>query len=421
MQAGVGAGATVAAWARRAAGVLVLVGGGLAATRPAVAGTSLGIATPVVDPGHAGLRHWFEALRATADGRSVARALHYGDSTIVADGISRTVRDRLRERFGDAGPGFVSAGLTPTWNQRSDIVSSRRGAWEWRTILLGGAGGRYGLGGIVAILRGGSAVVKAVTAAGEPVPQKHVELWYQGGQGYGSYWVSVDGKEIGRGAAAAAATDDRRFQLDVPDGFTAVSFGNTGGALPVYGLVLETGRAGATWESLGVTGVGSKSFSTFAGEPLRTQVEQRKPDLLVVMLGGNEAGYPSLMSKGGAAYEPVYAAGLQTILAGRGEASCLVVTPLDQGFVDEEDGTAKARPGMPNMVAVQERVALNNGCAFWSTWSAMGGAGSALTWGRTRGIGAGDYVHLTPAGLERLGGLLADALLADFDAWSAGA
>lgn len=392
----------------------------LGASAPAAAATKLGQATPVVDPGHVGLRHWFETLRQTADGTTVARALHYGDSTIVADGITRTVRARLVERFGDAGPGFVSAGLNPTWNQRSDITSSRKGAWEWRTILLGGAGGRYGLGGIVAILRGASATVRAVDPAGQVVPQKKVELWYQGGAGYGSYWVQVDGREIGRGSAVAGATDDRRFQLQVPEGFSTLTFGSSGGTLPVYGFVLETGKGGATWEALGVTGVGSKSFTTFAKEALRPQVEQRKPDLIVVMLGGNEAGYPALMSKGGSAYEPIFDAGVSTILAGRGEASCLVVTPLDQGYLDEVDGTPRARPGMPNMVAAQARVAQKHGCAFWSTWEAMGGAGSALTWGRARGLGTGDYVHVTPAGLERLGGLLADALLSDYDAWAAG-
>lgn len=401
-------------------GLLVLTALAAFAAGPSEAATKLGKATPIIDPDHAALRHWFEVLERSKDGTTVARALHYGDSTIVADGLARTVRARLVERFGDAGPGFVSAGLTPTWNQRSDVKASRRGAWEWRTILLGGAGGRYGLGGIVGIVRGGSATVQAVNPAGEVVPQKHVELWYQGGAGYGSYWVSVDGREIGRGSAASASTDDRRFQLDVPEGFSTLAFGATGGTVPMYGFVLETGHGGATWEALGVTGVGSKSFSTYAKEALRPQVELRKPDLVVVMLGGNEAGYPALLSKGGVAYEPTFDGGVSTILAGRGEASCLILTPLDQGFVDEVDGTARSRPGMANLVAAQARVAQKHGCAFWSTWEAMGGEGSALTWGRARGIGTGDFVHVTPAGLERLGGLLSDALLVDFDAWSAG-
>jgi hypothetical protein len=75
---------------------------------------------------------------------------------------------------------------------------------------------------------------------------------------------------------------------------------------------------------------------------------------------------------------------------------------------------------MANLVAMQARAATNAGCAFWSSWAAMGGAGSALTWAHTRGMGTGDLVHLSPLGLERIGNLLSDALLNDYDAWSAG-
>ncbi len=403
-----------------AAGLLALVALSLAA-EPAEAASVKPVPTAVVDPGHKGLARWFTALKAASEGKGVARALHYGDSTIAADGLARTVRARLTTRFGDAGPGFVSAGLNPMWNQRSDVSSSRSGDWEWRTILLGGAGGRYGLGGIVGIVRsGGHAVIRAIDAAKAPVRQRHVELWYQGGAGYGSYWVSADDKEIGRGAAAAAATEDRRFSLDMPDGFEKLAFGASGGTVPVYGVVLETGNPGATWESLGVVGVGSRSFTTYAKTGLPPQMAQRGADLVVVMLGGNEAGFPALLSREGEAYTPIYDSALSTILEGAKGASCLVVSPLDQGFVDEADGAEKARPGMKNLVLVQSRVATAHGCAFWSTWAAMGGAGSALTWGHARGIGTGDLVHVTPYGLQLLGDALADALLADYDAWAAG-
>ena len=388
---------------------------------PARAAPPLGVPTPIVDPGHTGLQHWFSALKSAADHTGVARAIHYGDSTIAADGFASTVRNRLAARFGSAGPGFVSAALTPTWNWRSDVKSSRSGGWEWRTILLGGAGGRYGLGGIVGIVAsGGKGALEAVDGAGASLPMHHAELWYQAGAGYGSYQVTADGREIGRGAAAAAQTEDRRFKLDLSEGFTRLGFGALGGTVPLYGAVLETGGPGITWEALGVIGVGSKSFTTYAKDALRPQVEQRDPDLVVVMLGGNEAGYPALLGHGGEAYAPIYDGALSTILAGAGDASCLVLTPLDQGFVDEVDGTEKARPGMPNLVAVQARVAAAHHCAFWSTWEAMGGAGSALTWAHRRGYGTGDLVHVTPAGLDRLGNLLADALLGDDESWASG-
>lgn len=383
-----------------------------------------GVPTAVEDPGHVGLRGWFAALAKTGSG-GVARALHYGDSTIAADGITRTVRARLAARFGDAGPGFVTAAFDPSWNERSDVVSRRSGDWAVRTILFGGADGRYGLGGIVGIARTGASVtLRAIGAAAAgnddapAAPMKHLEVWYQAGAGYGTFWAKADDQEIARTSAVAAATEDRRFTWDSPTGFSTLALGASGGPVPYYGVVMETGEGGVTWEALGVIGVGSRSFSAYAKEHLPEQVTARDPDLLVIMLGGNEAGFPTLQVAGGAGYVPIFKDALDIVRAGAPDASCLVVTPLDQGFLDET-GVPQGRPGMPNLVARQRDVALAAGCAFWSAYDAMGGKGAALRWGATPGLGTGDYVHVTARGQAIIGDLLADALLADYDAWAA--
>ncbi|MCK6502751.1 GDSL-type esterase/lipase family protein [Myxococcota bacterium] len=402
----------------------------LALTGLPAAAASPGVPTPVEGADH--LDPWFQALRAAAAGQGVARALHYGDSTLAADGLARTVRDRLQARFGDAGPGFVPASFLPQWSVRSDVRARRGGDWAWRTILYGGGGGRYGLGGIVGILRPGASVrVEAVRAdAADAVqvrPQRRLEVWYQAGVGYGDLVVQLDGVEARREPARAAATEDRRLSLDPPAAFSEVRIASSGGTVPVYGLVLESGAAGATWETLAVSGVGSRSFSTFAAEALAPQVAQRDPDLVVVMLGGNEAGYPVLSVGDGAGYAPIFQAGLDTILAGAPDAACLVITPLDQGereLLEGEEpgmgtGEARSKRGMPNLVARQREVALARGCAFWSAWAAMGGQGASVAWTRHRGLTTGDLVHLTGRGLEVIGGLLSDALLQSYDAWAA--
>ncbi len=370
--------------------------------------------TPTVLENPSALRGWFDALSRAKSGAGVARALHYGDSTIACDGIARTVRSRLTARFGDAGPGFVTAAFDPRWHARSDVVARRSGDWTLKTILFGGASGRYGLGGIVGIARSASATVTAMAGAAVS-RQRHAEIWYQSGVGYGSVWAKADGVELVRASAATAATGDQRATFDVPAGFQTLSFG-ANGVVPFYGVVLEAGVPGATWEDVGVVGVGSKSFTTFAGVGLAAQVALRAPDLLVVELGGNEAGYPSLLANGGAVYRPIFEGALATIRAGAPGAACLVIPPLDQGAVDETTGTAASKPGLPNLVAQQRAAALAAGCGFWDAWTAMGGKGSALTWANARGLGTGDHVHLTGAGLERIGTALADALLAGYDA-----
>ncbi|MDP2313312.1 MAG: GDSL-type esterase/lipase family protein [Pseudomonadota bacterium] len=426
---------------------------GTAGAAPSTTGAATkarGVPTAIEDAGHVGLRRYYEALREVVAGRRVARALHYGDSTLAADGISRTVRTRLTTRFGDAGPGFVSGANDPRWNRRTDVETTRRGEWLYRTILHGGGGGRYGLGGIVAIAPGGATMAaRAVDAAKANRLQKRLEVWYQAGAGYGSVWARADDREVLRAPATAATTEDRRFTLDVPAGFTTLTVGATGGPVPVYGVVMERGAPGVTWESLGIIGVSSKSFTTFAGDNLSTQMATRAPDLVVVMLGGNEASYPVLTANKGAGYVPIYAAALATIRAGAPQASCLVVTPLDQGYFEQPEaapppadgaegatagtpaptdaavaaevpkGPPRARPGMANLVAGQRAAAKAAGCGFWSAYDAMGGAGSALAWSNTS-LGSGDLVHLSPRGLEVVGNHLADAILADYDAWAAG-
>ncbi len=379
-----------------------------------------GFVTPLEDAGHVGMRSYFQALKRTGEG-GVARALHYGDSTIAADGLARTIRGRLQARFGNAGPGFVSAGMDPRWNKRTDVESSRSGSWTTRTILLGGAGGRYGLGGIVGIGSPGAyTVMRAIDAAKTALPMKHLELWYQAGVGYGSLWASVDDREVLRESTAAEATDDRRFSLDVPEGFSKLAFGAEGGPVPLYGVVLESGAPGVTWEALGVIGVGSKSFSFQNKAHLSAQMAQRKPDLIVVMLGGNEAGYPILLSGDGSGYRPFYQGALDSIRAGAPQASCLVISPLDQGTREETD-VPRSKPTMKPMVANQRKIAADSGCAFFSAYDAMGGQNSIVKWSSYKSpLAWSDLVHLSGAGLDIIGNLLSDAMLANYDAWLAG-
>jgi len=378
----------------------------------------LGVATPVVDEAH--LSGWFEALARAEAGEGVARALHWGDSTIAADGISRTVRARLGARFGDAGPGFVTAAFTPTYHMRSDVEVDRTGPWQVRTILHAGGGERYGLGGVVGIARPGTHVrLHARDAEGAPRPMTRGEVWVQAGADYGQVMLRVDAADPVEAVLAAEVTEDRVLPLDTAGPFTSVELSVAGGPVPLYGVVLEAAEVGSTWEQLGVVGVGSKSFSRHAGDALAEQVALRNADLLVVQLGGNEVGYPALKIDGGVGYAPIFAEALRTVRAGAPDTACLVIAPLDQGELDEETGKIRQKPGMPALVAQQAAVAASAGCAFWNTIDAMGGHGSAITWGRTKGIGGGDFIHVRPKGQAILGDLLADALFASYDHWRA--
>jgi lysophospholipase L1-like esterase len=367
-----------------------------------------GVATALVDPSFRGMDAFYRAI---AEG-GIARAAHYGDSTIAADGISGTVRARLQARFGNAGPGWISAGIDPRWSMRRDVTTRRTGEWETKSILLGGAHGRYGYGGIVSTAADGASLRLTAPggADGEPVPQARFELWAQPGT---TPWASADGLSLEGGV-----TENGRTTWDVPQGYRTVTYGVSGGAAAFYGAVMETAGPGVVWDALGVIGVGTRSFSYQNPDHLAAQVAMRRPDLVVVMLGGNETGYPVIQKGDGKEYATLYTATVRLLRAGAPEAGCLVVTPLDQAT--REGDAPHTKDSLPRMVRAQQRAAEQEGCAFWNAFAAMGGDGAIVRWSQRKPpLAWADLVHLSAPGQELVGNLLADAIEAEFGRWTA--
>jgi lysophospholipase L1-like esterase len=377
----------------------------------------MGFVQAVEDPGHRGLAPWYRAL--AQSGERVVRAVHFGDSTIAADGVAKTVRERLQERFGAGGPGFVSAAMDPRWNKRFDVKVRRGGTWDTTSLLEGKAPGRrYGLGGTVVVADAGATLtVDALDGAGDPLPLRRVELWYQGGAGAGRVSAKTpDGPLEGRPLAGSGRTD-LYWGVDLLGTSPRVSFSVSGGAVPFYGVVLESDR-GATWEALGVTAVGSGAYGFQDPAHLADQLQHRRPDLIVVMLGGNDVGLRGLASGDSSAYAVYFQQGLDRLRGPLPEAACLIVSPLDQAV--RKGGKVLTKPAIPAIVEAQRKVAAASGCAFWSAFDAMGGVGSFNEWLTHRpALAWTDLMHLSTAGQEILGHLLADALLADFEAFRA--
>jgi len=75
---------------------------------------------------------------------------------------------------------------------------------------------------------------------------------------------------------------------------------------------------------------------------------------------------------------------------------------------------------IPALVAEQQQVALELGCAYYDTYRAMGGKGSMPIWVK-RGLGQADLTHPSGAGAERLANWIHGALLRGYATWQRGA
>ena len=376
--------------------------------------------TPLEVPAGA-LDAWFSALARAEAGEEghLARALHFGDSTIAGDGITRTVRRRLQSRFGDGGPGFLAVQVDPRWASRPGLIRKADGDWKTLTITFGGAEmAYYGLAGTVSTAQGEATSYLQGPKRGDGRQQLHrFDLFFQVQPDGGSFYAGTPaGKGTGASTASAARGDAFR-ELLVPEGTDALRVTTSGdGPVTLYGVAMETAGPGVTWETLGVAGAGDGSMYRQGRNHLKRQVGRRDPALLVYQMGGNELGLPILKSGDGSKYKERYKKSVQRVLAGAPQASCLLITPLDQAV--RSRGTIQSKETLTRMISLQREVARELGCAFWDARGAMGGDGAFSSWlNHDPPLAWSDLYHLTGTGLAIVGHTLTDALELAYDDW----
>jgi len=358
---------------------------------------------------------FFRGLRAREHGGRSVRVLHWGDSTIAADGVAGTVRRELQERFGDAGPGFLPASVDIRWVFRPNIARWQRGNWGTHNIAQGGlSSARYGLAGAVATASDGASVVLGgEERTGSRDLTSVFDLFYQENPRGGDLVITAGGYEE-RISTAGPRVVDRFHLFQVPNGVETWKVEVEGGEVVIYGAALESSRRGITWETLGVAGSSVGSMRAQSEIHIRGQVARRGPDLVVYQTGGNSLQFDSFVEGDGERYLADYIEIFDRLRAGAPGASCLVVAPLDQGV--RVRGRVESVEEIPKMVELQRRAANELGCAFWSAFSVMDGGfpvwmaqDPTLTWS--------DLVHLSEEGRELIGLAMTDAILLAYRQW----
>jgi lysophospholipase L1-like esterase len=253
-----------------------------------------------------------------------------------------------------------------------------------------------GLGGDAESADGGT--IKLVPTG----PVATIDVHYLAQPHGGKLDLVADGKVVTTIATSAAAKASAFTTQSLPDGTKRIEL-RAHGRVRLFGASLEA-KAGAVVDNLGVVNATAKSMQTHdLDDHLRNQLAHRGADLVVVMYGTNEAEWIPAKGQAMAEHEKLLGALLATIRAASPNASCLVISPLDQ--LDYNDEHMVPRESIPAMVEAQRRAAVANGCAFWDVYTWMGGKGSSRSWYK-RGLVVKDFQHPTSEGADRL----ADAL-----------
>lgn len=357
---------------------------------------------------------FYAALRRTAMGEpgAVTRISHFGDSVIVEDLWTATVRRRLQERFGDGGPGFLFVAQPWEWYGHEGVALKGTEAWHIRRVTTSHAhDGRYGYGGVSFVAGGPGAKVTYVTEGkgGVGGAVSRADVYYLAQPDGGSVEVRVDDAVVDIFSTAAPEVGSGFRRVEMADGPHAVAVRSLGGGgVRLFGVTLERAGPGVVYDGIGLLGASARALLVPDAAHWAEQFAHRRPDLVVLTFGTNESDYVvGRMDTYRGQIERVVAR-IREVAPG---ASCLVVAPPDRG----DPITRETRPVIPRIIEVQRAAALAGGCAFWDTYEAMGGKNTTLAWYRAnpRRVFA-DLTHLSPAGGEILGGLLYNALLDGF-------
>ena len=369
-----------------------------------------GLDVAVEDPSQSSLRGFHAALRRAERGEGQARIVVYGASHVASDTWTGMTRRLLQQRFGDAGHGFVLP-AAPWRNYRHEgvIVESPRRGWEARRYHRGqSVPERFGLAGVA--VETDAAAWGRVTTSRQNASR--YELFYEAQPGGGTFDVVIDGQLVSRLPTNAPMPIGAYQTFTLPDGTHTFEVRPHGdGRVRLYGVAVEREAPGVVLDTLGINGARAASQLQWDEALFQEHLRRRAPDLVVLAYGTNESGDDEQPI---ADYEAQLRQVVERVQRTVPTASCLLVGPSDRPIV-ARDGSAVPRPRTFEVIAVQRRVARAYGCGFFDLVAFGGGPLHMMQWAAaTPAWGASDRIHFTRRAYDRLGQVLANALVASY-------
>jgi lysophospholipase L1-like esterase len=371
-----------------------------------------------IENADAGMTRFFASLARVKRNESapVVRILHYGDSLIESDLITSTIRRRFQKTFGNAGLGFVLPVLMPS-ETRQGIAIRAVGNWiEQRVQRDYDVNGYLGLGGSALVALSpfnGSWVEYNVNPPDRfDLPPRRVTIAYLAQPKGASFDVYVNNRLLETVDTETEVPHSAFYSFDVSSTVQQFRVAPTGeGVVRLLGVTLESDTRGIIVDNVGQRGAMVTHLKRINAAHYAEQMSWRNPSLIILSFGANETPPDDLDIEATARH---IGTALDHIAKAAPNASYLVMSALDQA-VRNEEGDFVSKRSVMQLVQAQRRAAWEHGWAFWNAFDAMGGENAMAAWYQNRPPLCGsDMIHPTPAGMERIGTLFYQAMMAAF-------
>lgn len=355
--------------------------------------------------------HFFDGLfaqmeKAKSSGRTI-RVVHYGDSQIESDRMSRRLRSYLQGKFGGGGPGMVPfATLIPTLAVSTYGTGSLVHQSPFGDSTVHRAAGNYGP--MIQDYRVNGSASSTITAATHKSCDSRLykfsefkmifcnrpgPLSVHFADRKGSYADDQSCEEEGVHAMA--------WRLDTAT--TSVSISVTGNA-DIYGILVDDG-SGVAVDNIPMRGCSGTQFTQINRDQLTAAYAQMDVGLIIMQFGGNSVPYLK-GQKSIDNYCSMMASQIDRLHQCCPKAKILFIGPSDMST--RENGDLRSYGCIPQLVASLQSTANAHGAAYWSIYHAMGGLNSMVAW-VDQGLSGPDYIHFTTKGVDIMGDRLAKA------------
>lgn len=382
----------------------------IAALAAALALSSLADAA-VVNYGDPNAPHLWGQLSALEHGYGEnVRVVQLGDSHTGGDYFTQALREQLQQRFGSGGIGWLTPGYIK--NQRSAQALMRMSG-QWNTRISHSEPGNFPLGGLV-----NQASAGAVIEIAPKVPLSgllRVSIWTRRANDApsGSWTLTFPDGEVRE--LPSAYDGDWHVNYVIGNAADVNSLFLRAGNNPpeLGGIAVDTVAHGVTVDALGIVGAVQKVIVNWEPEAVREQLAWRRPDLIILSYGTNEAFDPRFDPE---AYRTDLRRTIRELREAAPEAAILMVGAPDAGKRtgrgDRVGCTYDLPPALRAVQDVQHAVAREERLLYWDWAAAMGGRCSMQNYASINPpLGRPDLVHFTEEGYLRSGNSLFQGLM----------
>jgi len=263
-----------------------------------------------------------------AAGRGVT-ILQIGDSHTSADFFTADLRKVLQARYGDGGPGYVTAGHPHIGVRSASLSITSSSGWTYKALQRSDSIAEFWLSGFnsVAVAEG-----QAMSfSASHPVTFDMIEIEVVRQPGGGAIDIRLDGVVESKFDLDAAEIDPVVIRLLPNHGTTdrvrQISVTTTrAGAVNLASVAIYNRRSGVTYNSVGYPGATVGIINKFDDRLFASELRRIDPQIVVLSFGSNEGFNDNLDLE---RYAANYQRAVHKIKSTLPSATIVVIAPPD--------------------------------------------------------------------------------------------